>query len=74
MSDKERKSVQKRSDDSAAYEQAQHSGVQAEDPLAAFKALRLEQLAVCRLKTAQEMQAMRDGVGSDCDEEDVTDS
>lgn len=74
MSDEERKPVHKRSDDSAAYEQAQHSGGQAENPLAAIKALRLEQLAVCRFKTAQEMQAMRDGVGSDCEEVGVTDS
>ncbi len=45
-------------DDSLAYEQAQ-AGMPAEDPLAAIKTMRLEQLAVCRLKTAEEMQAMR---------------
>ena len=48
------------SDDSLAYAQAQEAGVQADDPLAAIKALRLGQLAVCRLKSEEEMQAMRD--------------
>lgn len=46
------------SDDSLVYEQTP-VGVQMDDPLAAIKAMRLEQLAMCRLKTAQEMQAMR---------------
>ena len=30
-----------------------------DDPLAAIKSMRLEQLAVCRLKTEKEMQAMK---------------
>lgn len=34
--------------------------MQTEDPLAAIKNMRLEQLAVCRLKTEEGMQAMRD--------------
>ncbi|MGI5307933.1 hypothetical protein [Rheinheimera sp. WS51] len=39
-----------------------HTGVdqQAEDPLAAIKLMRLQQLAVCKLKTAAEMQAMQE--------------
>lgn len=36
------------------------AGLAAEDPLAAIKTMRLQQLAVCRLKTAAEMQAMAD--------------
>lgn len=55
------------SDDSPDYEKAQGS-LQADDPLAAIKALRLEQLAVCRLKTAQEMQRMRDKTQSNKDD------
>ncbi|TMP76535.1 hypothetical protein [Pseudoalteromonas sp. S1608] len=31
-------------------------GLSADDPLAAIKAIRLEQLAQCRLKTQKEMQ------------------
>jgi hypothetical protein len=31
-----------------------------DDPLAAIKTMRLEQLAVCRLKAVKEMQAMGD--------------
>lgn len=54
-------------DDSLEYEKAQ-SSLQADDPLAAIKALRLEQLAVCRLKTAQEMQRMRDKTQSNKDD------
>lgn len=54
-------------DDSLEYEKAQ-GGLQADDPLAAIKALRLEQLAVCRLKTAQEMQRMRDKTQSNKDD------
>ena len=50
-------------DDSLAYEYAQ-AGVQADDPLAAIKQMRLEQLAVCRLKSEEEMQAMRDTLQS----------
>ncbi|GGQ28311.1 hypothetical protein [Shewanella litoralis] len=44
-------------DDSAAYEMSQR-GSQIDDPLEAIKAMRLDQLSVCRLKTEQEMQAM----------------
>lgn len=46
-------------DDSLAYAQAQEAAEQADDPLAAIKELRLGQLAVCRLKSEEEMQAMR---------------
>ena len=48
-------------DDSLAYQNAQ-SALPVDDPLAAIKALRLEQLAVCRLKSEDEMQAMRDAL------------
>lgn len=57
-------------DDSLAYAQAQaqaqaqEASEQADDPLAAIKALRLGQLAVCRLKSEGEMQAMRDELAS----------
>ncbi len=51
-------------DDSLAYAQAQKAGVPDDDPLAAIKALRLGQLAVCRLKSEEEMQAMRDQLAS----------
>lgn len=50
-------------DDSLAYEHAQ-VGMPTDDPLAAIKQMRLEQLAVCRLKTEEEMQAMRDTLQS----------
>lgn len=56
------------SDDSLAYAHAQEAGVQADDPLAAIKALRLGQLAVCRLKSEEEMQAMRDKLESKQDD------
>lgn len=46
-------------DDSIAYEQAQ-AKAQTDDPLVAIKSMRLEQLAVCRLKAEKEVQAMRD--------------
>lgn len=46
-------------DDSLDYEKVQ-GGLHTDDPLAAIKALRLEQLTVCHLKTAQDMQNMRD--------------
>ena len=39
-------------DDSLAYEHAQ-VGVDRDDPLAAIKRMRLEQLAVCRLKAEE---------------------
>lgn len=57
-----RKQTQALTDDSLAYEQAQEAAVQVDDPLAAIKALRLGQLAVCRLKSEEEMQAMRDAL------------
>lgn len=62
MSDEiERETADALSDDSQAYAEAQAQAAQpADDPLAAIKRLRLEQLAVCRLKTEQEMQAMRE--------------
>ncbi|HZJ92067.1 MAG TPA: hypothetical protein VFD09_03185 [Thiopseudomonas sp.] len=59
------------SDDSLAYEQAQAASVQADDPLAAIKALRLGQLAVCRLRSEQEMQTMRDELESGSTDKDV---
>ncbi len=48
-------------DDLSAYERAQ-SSAPAEDPLVAVKNMRLAQLAVCRLKSTEEMQRMRDGL------------
>lgn len=51
-------------DDSLEYQTAQ-GGLQTDDPLAAIKALRLGQLAVCRLKSEQEMQVMRGELESD---------
>ncbi len=49
-----------RDDDSLAYEQSlkqfQKNTVQ-DDPLAAVKDMRLQQLAACRLKTATELKA-----------------
>ena len=56
--------AQRLSDDSLAYAQAQEAAVPIDDPLAAIKALRLGQLAVCRLKSEEEMQAMRDQLAS----------
>ncbi len=48
-------------EDGLAYEES--LGVlHANDPLAAIKTMRLQQLAVCRLKSEQEMQAMRDEI------------
>lgn len=44
-------------DDSIDYDISLR-GHQIEDPLAAIKIMRLEQLAVCRLKASKEMQAM----------------
>ena len=65
MTDKiKREKTQTLTDDSLAYAQAQQTGEQADDPLAAIKALRLGQLAVCRLKAEDEMQAMRDELES----------
>lgn len=43
-------------------------GVRTDDPLAAIKAMRLRQLAVCRLRSEQEMQAMRDELGGSEDD------
>lgn len=61
MSDEiERESADEFIDDSLEYEKAQAEMQSDDDPLAAIKAMRLEQLAVCRLKSEQEMQAMRD--------------
>ena len=55
-----REQTEKLTDDSLAYAQAQEASEQADDPLAAIKELRLGQLAVCRLKSEEEMQTMRD--------------
>ncbi len=60
------------SDDSLAYERAQVN-VQAEDPLAAIKQMRLEQLAMCRLKSDEEMQAMREALQSAASETGMDD-
>lgn len=57
-------------DDSLAYAQAQ-TGVQAEDPLVAIKNMRLEQLAQCRLKSAEEMQTMREKLRNKAKHEDA---
>lgn len=46
------------SDDSLAYLQAQ-AAEETVDPLTAIKNMRLEQLALCRLKSQEEMRAMR---------------
>lgn len=43
-------------------------GLQTDDPLATIKAMRLRQLAVCRLRSEQEMQAMRDELGGSEDD------
>lgn len=58
-------------EDILQYEQTQ-ARIPVEDPLSAIKAMRLDQLAVCRLKSEQEMQAMRDGLG--CIEDDGSES
>ncbi|RTE66505.1 hypothetical protein EH243_07880 [Amphritea opalescens] len=44
-------------DDDIEYDETQRDNP-IEDPLAAIKNMRLEQLAVCRLKSMEEMQAM----------------
>ena len=44
-------------DDSVAYADAQQDK-RVDDPLAAIKTMRLEQLAVCRLKTLKEIEEM----------------
>ncbi len=59
-------------DDSLAYAQA-HAGTQKDDPLAAIKSMRLEQLAQCRLKSAEEMRAMRETQESNANQEDADD-
>jgi hypothetical protein len=43
-----------------------------DDPLAAIKSMRLEQLAVCRLKTEKEMQGMKQELLSNEVEQDKT--
>lgn len=48
--------LDKTQDDSLAYAQAQNKE-RGDDPLDAIKQIRLEQLAVCRLKSAKELQA-----------------
>ena len=54
-------------DDILQYEQGQARNT-VEDPLSAIKTMRLEQLAVCRLKSEQEMQAMRAELADNADE------
>ncbi|HAB91908.1 MAG TPA: hypothetical protein GX732_10980 [Pseudomonas sp.] len=54
-------------DDILPYEQAQ-AHIPVEDPLSAIKTMRLEQLAVCRLKSEQEIQAMRAELADNADE------
>lgn len=46
-------------DDSLEYAHAQEKRT-SDDPLAAIKDMRLQQLAACRVKAAEEMQAMTD--------------
>lgn len=60
-------------DDSLAYEQAQ-AGAQTDDPLTAIKNMRLEQLAQCRLKSAEEMQAMREKLKNNASQEGAGDA
>lgn len=61
MTDKiKREQTDMLTDDSFAYAQAQTAIAPVDDPLAEIKALRLGQLAVCRLKSEEEMQAMRE--------------
>ncbi|MFQ3228924.1 hypothetical protein [Reinekea sp.] len=55
----EDKSTNEPTDDSLEYEKFQAKSVH-EDPLAAVKELRLQQLAVCRVKAAEEIQTMTD--------------
>lgn len=45
-------------DDSLAYAESQ-TELKDTDPLASIKDMRLQQLAACRLKTAEEIQAMQ---------------
>ena len=45
-------------DDSLAYAESQ-TELKNTDPLATIKDMRLQQLAVCRLKTAEEIQVMQ---------------
>lgn len=54
-------------DDSLAYEKAQQGGMQTDDPLAAIKDLRLEQLAACKLRSEKEMLAMREKLKTEDD-------
>ena len=54
-------------DDILQYEQGQ-TRIPVEDPLSAIKTMRLEQLAVCRLKSEQEIQAMRAELADNADE------
>ncbi|HZJ95604.1 MAG TPA: hypothetical protein VFD11_08645 [Thiopseudomonas sp.] len=49
--------LDEQADDSLAYEHAQ-KGKQGDDPLTAIKNMRLQQLAVCRSKSQEEMRAM----------------
>lgn len=51
--------LDEQSDDSLAYLQAQAAEEAVDDPLAAIKNMRLEQLALCRLKSQEEMRAIR---------------
>ncbi|MDY7219963.1 hypothetical protein TOI97_10360 [Denitrificimonas sp. JX-1] len=52
-------SEDKAQDDSRIYEQT-HMNQQIDDPLVAIRQMRLEQLAVCHIKSHDEMQAMRE--------------
>lgn len=48
-----------KNDDSLAYARSleqSHENTASEDPLAAVKDMRLQQLAACRIKTAKELQ------------------
>ncbi len=65
MSDEEQRAAvtEEVLDDSLAYEKAQQAK-QEDNPLSAITAMRLEQLAVCRLRSKEEMQAMQDQLQS----------
>lgn len=53
--------VDKLIDDSVAYADAQQDKL-VDDPLAAIKTMRLEQLAVCRLKNLKETKEREDKI------------
>jgi hypothetical protein len=63
----EEKNTNEQTDDSLEYEKFQAKTVH-DDPLAAVKELRLQQLAVCRVKAAVEIQTMTDKLQANKDD------